>query len=58
MQTMSRARAELLTAINASVSHIEQLERDAARARWRPDLECEVLLARMGAAALRRELTR
>lgn len=58
MQTMNRVRVELLTVISATTPQLEQLERDASRLRWRADVECDVLLARMDAAVIRRELTR
>jgi hypothetical protein len=55
---VTRACAELNNAVSTAASQLELIERDAARMRWRMDLECEVLLARMDVAVLRHELTR
>lgn len=55
---MNRARTELLDITSTTNAQLEQIERDAARRRWCMDAECELLLARMDAAVMRRELTR
>ncbi len=50
-----RAFEELKNVAASKDEHAEMLEREAARCRWkRPELECEVLLARVEAANIRR----
>jgi hypothetical protein len=55
---MNRARDEILSLASKKDAHVELLEREAARRRWRSDLELDVLTLRNEAASLRRESER
>ena len=54
MSNMNRARNELAAAIMAIEEQAEHVERDAARRRWRMELECELLRVRFDATTARR----